>query len=178
MMHLAATPPALQMVSAVSRKTHGSFTFDINLPLTGPTGVECRSGTAHQLVVTFSHAISTGVASLVSGIATVGQATVTGRELIVPLTGVANAQAVTISVSGVTDVYGQSVNSQVFGVRFLAGDLNGSGNVSTADFNLIRTYLLQEVLPGSFRADVNASRTLSTTDFNLVRNSLLTEITP
>src|SRR2546428_7715051 len=37
----------LTLVSAVSRKTHGAAgTFDIDLPLTGEPGVECRSAGA------------------------------------------------------------------------------------------------------------------------------------
>src|SRR5439155_12064588 len=43
--------------SAVSRETHGAAgTFDVDLPLTGTTGVECRSGGATNdftMVVTF-----------------------------------------------------------------------------------------------------------------------------
>ena len=48
-------PP--QPTSVVSRKTHGTAgTFDINLPLAGNAGIECRSGGAnsdHQVVFTF-----------------------------------------------------------------------------------------------------------------------------
>ncbi len=44
-------------VSGVSRKTHGpAGVFDINLPLSGDVGIECRTGGAngdHQVVVTF-----------------------------------------------------------------------------------------------------------------------------
>ena len=47
--------PALQLTSAVSRKTHGAAgVFDIALPLSGTPGVECRSGAGgHTLVFTF-----------------------------------------------------------------------------------------------------------------------------
>ena len=47
----AARSATLQLVSAVSRKTHRTAgTFDINLPLTGEPGVECRnSGGTHSL---------------------------------------------------------------------------------------------------------------------------------
>ncbi len=43
MVHVTAQ--ALQLTSAVSRKTHGAAgTFDINLPLSGTVGVECSLG--------------------------------------------------------------------------------------------------------------------------------------
>src|SRR5262249_16050235 len=49
---MLATP-----TSVVSRKTHGGAgTFDVNLPLTGTPGIECRTGGAtsdYQIVVTF-----------------------------------------------------------------------------------------------------------------------------
>ena len=54
---VGVTPP--QPTSVVSRKTHGTAgTFDINLPLTGTAGIECRSGGAsgdHQVVFSFSN---------------------------------------------------------------------------------------------------------------------------
>ena len=61
---------ALQILGAVSRKTHGAIgTFDVNLPLTGPPGIECRSGGVggnYQVVVTFATPISVGGLSVVS----------------------------------------------------------------------------------------------------------------
>src|SRR4029077_16742137 len=40
--------------SAFSRKTHGAAgTFDIELPLTGSVGVECRLGPTYQMIIDF-----------------------------------------------------------------------------------------------------------------------------
>ena len=62
-------PPTLQ--SAVSRKVHGAAgTFDINLPLTGNPGIECRSGGGgnnYQLVLTFPGAVTFSNAVVSSG---------------------------------------------------------------------------------------------------------------
>ncbi len=54
--------PNQELVRAVSRKTHGAAgVFDIDLPLTGPPAVECRSGAAgHTLVFTFRNAVTGG----------------------------------------------------------------------------------------------------------------------
>src|SRR5205807_6652794 len=47
-------------ITAVSRKTHGTAgTFDVDLPLTGPPGIECRQGQGaslknHKVVFTFA----------------------------------------------------------------------------------------------------------------------------
>jgi hypothetical protein len=53
----------LQLTAAVSRKTHGGAgDFDINLPLVGEPGVECRSSVgAHTLRFTFSNNVVSGM---------------------------------------------------------------------------------------------------------------------
>ena len=56
----------LQPTSAVSRLTHGGAgNFDIDMPLTGTAGVECRNGGGnYTLVVTFSNTMVSGNASV------------------------------------------------------------------------------------------------------------------
>src|SRR5207302_1822821 len=68
-------PSPVQLGSAVSRKTHGSAgTFDVDLPLTGTPGIECRSGGAngnYMMVFKFANTLSNvGSASVSSGTAT------------------------------------------------------------------------------------------------------------
>src|SRR5580692_10020119 len=66
-----ATPPVL--VSAVSRLTHGKMgPFDVMLPLTGGSGIECRNINAGmQIVITFDQAVTGGSASITNGTATI-----------------------------------------------------------------------------------------------------------
>ena len=63
----------LQLLSVVSRKTHGSAgNFEINLPLTGEPGVECRNGGGdYTIVVTFNNSMMSGTASVTSGIGSI-----------------------------------------------------------------------------------------------------------
>jgi len=53
--------PTITPASLVSRKTHGtSGEYDINLPLTGNPGIECRAGgpgSSHTLVVSFNNSV-------------------------------------------------------------------------------------------------------------------------
>jgi hypothetical protein len=58
----------LQLTAAASRNIHGSAgAFDINLPLAGGLGVECRSsGGAHTLVFTFTNNVASGNAPSLS----------------------------------------------------------------------------------------------------------------
>src|SRR5207244_8871945 len=55
--------PAVQLNAVASRKVHGDAgTFDVDLPLTGSPGVECRSGGAsgdYTLVFSFANTLNT-----------------------------------------------------------------------------------------------------------------------
>jgi hypothetical protein len=63
-----SAPP--QLVSAVSRMTQGTGTFDIQLPLSGGTGVECRSLlNGLTIVLSFDQPIVSGDASVTPGTA-------------------------------------------------------------------------------------------------------------
>jgi hypothetical protein len=93
------------LLSVVSRKIHGTAgTFDINLPLTGPRGVECRSpgstgesGFDYKLIFSFTGAVtSCGTAS--TGTVSSGPA---ANQCTVKLTGVPNAQYLTVTLTGV-----------------------------------------------------------------------------
>ena len=58
-------PPTPTQV--VSRKLHSGVPFDINLPLTGNSGIECRSGGAtndYQVVFTFASAVTFNSAAI------------------------------------------------------------------------------------------------------------------
>jgi hypothetical protein len=98
--------PALQLTSAVSRKTHGvAGTFDVNLPVTGQPGVECRAGGGnHTLVFTFNNNIASGSASVTTGVGSVaGSPIFSGKTMTVNLTGVADVQKITLTLSNVID---------------------------------------------------------------------------
>jgi hypothetical protein len=68
MMTLFEVVPPITPTQAVSRKVHGTAgTFDINLPLNGTPGVECRTGGAnaeHQIVLTFPKQVTFSSATL------------------------------------------------------------------------------------------------------------------
>src|SRR4029077_20991927 len=91
----AVQHPAVQLVAAASRKLQGSAgPFDINLPLGGTRGVECRgTGGDYQLVFTFNSNVVSGNASVPPNEGSVlGNPTFSGNTMIVNLTGVTNAQ--------------------------------------------------------------------------------------
>ena len=141
--------------TATSRLTHGDFgSFDIDMPLTGTSGVEDRDGSGNYLaVLMFDDAVTSGEATVVSGTAMAGIPTFSGSEMRVPLTGVADQQNVTVEISNVDG--GGGSDDVAFG--FLIGDVNGDRKVNNTDGSQIKADNGQLVTDSNFRDDINLS---------------------
>jgi PKD domain-containing protein len=167
----------LALTSIGSRMTHGSAgTFDVDLPLTGTAGIECRapgSNNSFNLVYGFNKAVSTtGTASKTQGTGTVGQTALgqTTAEVIVPLTGVTNAQHFIAQLNGIQDSAGSpTLNSLGGRLDVLLGDVNANGVVSNGDVSLVQAQVAQTVTLSNFRKDVNANGTLSNGDVSITQ---------
>jgi PQQ-like domain len=176
---LSAGPAAPVVTGVVSRRTHGAAgVFDLSLSLvaTNPT-TEPRFGPAQTVVFQFDKPIVSGTATVGEGTAVVGTATFAGSEMTVNLTGVSNAQYVTVAVSSVAAVDGGTGGSGTGRIGYLAGDVNQNRVVSLADLGLINAQLAQTVTAANFLKDVNASGTVSLADLGLT-NSVLTTALP
>jgi len=175
--------PILQLISAVSRKTHGSAgTFDVNLPfsLGGPSpfpGIECRAGGGargdHTLVFTFNNIPVSGSATVVAGTGSVsGSPTFVGHEVRVNLTGVANAQQIGVTLN-VTDNFGQSFSNaqgNPVDMAVLLGDTNADRFVNSADISQTKSQSGNAVTISNFREDVNTDGFLNSADISLVKS--------
>jgi hypothetical protein len=157
---------------------HGGTPRDISLPLTGSPGVECRSGGGsndYQVVftfpsaVTFTNAAVTAGAGSVSGTSGSGTTTVT-----VNLTGVTNAQRITVTLFGVND--GMSTGDVGLQIGVLIGDANGNGTVNASDVSQTKSQLGQAVTNSNFRTDINASGTINASDVAIVKSQIGTSI--
>ncbi|HEU0209073.1 MAG TPA: dockerin type I domain-containing protein [Candidatus Udaeobacter sp.] len=161
-------PPA---VSAVSRKVHGGAgTFDINLPLTGTPGVECRNGPVsgeYQVVVNFANPVSLSGASVTSGTGNVNTFSASGSTVTVNLTGVTNAQTLSISLSDVSD--GTNMGCVSIPMSVLAGDTNGNGTVNASDVSQTKLQSGSAVTGSNFRTDVNANGAINASDVSSVK---------
>ncbi len=159
------------MSDAVSRVTQGNAgAFDIELPQDG-SGVEDRStGGSYEEVYTFNQEVVSGNARISAPLGgSVGQPVFSGNTMTVPLSGIADNQVVTVILSGVTDIYGQTLpDTNVPGV-FLIGDVNGDGKVGLADFQVVKGAQQQPVTTNNFRADVSANGVIDRLDGRLVR---------
>ncbi len=171
----AVQHPVVQLMAAASRKLHGSAgPFDINLPLSGTRGVECRNtGSDYQLVFTFNSNVVSGNASVMSGTGSVSEITFSGNTMTVNLTGVINAQYVTVNLTNVTDATGNVLAAASVTMGVLTGDVNGSGRVDAADVSLVRQQTLQPLTSSNFREDINASGRIDAADISIVRQQTL-----
>jgi fibronectin-binding autotransporter adhesin len=174
--------PAPPVVSAVSRKLHGGTPFDINLPLTGDAGVECRSSGGsndYQIVVTFANSVAvTGSpqATVISGAATIGTGGVanggavaaTGTVVTIPLTNVTNAQFIEVRLTSVND--GINIGDVVIPMGVLIGDTTGNGSVNASDVSQTKSRSGQAISVSNFRSDVTANGSINASDIGAVKS--------
>src|ERR1043166_6204193 len=126
----------LLLTGAVSRATQGGAgTFDINLPLSGEPGVECRStGGIYTLVYTFDNNVVSGSAAVTGGTGTIsGNPTFSGHTMTVNLVGVTDVQRITITLTNVTDEFSQVLPPTSVNMNILIGYANGNKSVNAAD---------------------------------------------
>jgi hypothetical protein len=168
--------------SVVSRKTHGNAgTYDVDL--TGGNGIECRSGGSngdYTLVLTFANTLAsvTGV-SVTNGTGSVVSSNIDSNDAhnyIVNLTGVTNAQTVTIGLTNVNDSAGNFSSAVSASMGVLLGDVNASRRVDAADVSSVRQQTLQTIDATNFRNDVNASGRIDAADVSVVRQQTLTSL--
>jgi hypothetical protein len=165
------------LTSVVSRKTHtGVDDFDIDLPFTGPGGVECRSGgpnNEYTLIFTFSAPVTDcGTASL--GVASSGPGT---NQCTVNLSGLTNAQYYQVNLNGVDGA--ADVPGPQWGL--LLGDVTGNGAVSNGavsntDVATVKAQVAAPVTSANFRSDINANGVISNTDVSVTKGQVGTTL--
>jgi Carboxypeptidase regulatory-like domain len=177
----------LSLTSVVSSKSHAAAgTFNVNLPLTGTRGVECRTpgnlpnGATgdYQLVFTFSNNLtSVGSATVThdpTKTANVGSSAIGPKpnQYTVNLTNVSDQQYLQVNLGNVTDKLGNNLSvasSPQMGV--LIGDVNASGRTDNGDAIVVRN--LSGNVPtdtSTARADVNCSGRVDNGDAIVIRN--------
>jgi hypothetical protein len=161
-----------ELTTAVSRKMHGAAgVFDINLPLTGQPGVECRSsGGNHTLVVSFTDDVVSGNASVTSGAGVAGSPSFAGKTMTVNLSGVADVQKITVTLSNVTNTSSQVLPGTAVSMNLLIGDTNGSKTVNSTDIGQTKTQSGVPVTTANFRQDVTPNGTTNASDIGLVKS--------
>jgi hypothetical protein len=173
--------PGVKPQSAASWLMHGpAGFFPINLPLTGPVGIECRTGAVsgdYQIIVTFAQPITFSSAAVTSGTGSVSSTSISrpasllglpsGTQVTIDLAGVTNLQTIVVALFDVND----GANSGDDGIRMgmLLGDVTGNGSVTGSDVNLCKAQVGAALLPTNFRNDVNATGSITGSDVNVVK---------
>lgn len=176
--HQAGTTGRCQSVLAVagvaSRKVHGAAgPFEIDL-LAGSPAVEGRSGGAngdHTIVFRFSNTLASVGSVSLTGMGAVSSSAIGAdpHEYIVNLTGIADAQIISLSLGNVRDSFGNTGSAVGAPMGVLLGDTTGNGSVTSSDVGQTKSQSGQPVTTLNFRADVNAGGTINATDIGQVK---------
>lgn len=165
------TTRRVQTSRTATRKSQ-PWPFDINLPLAGAPGIECRSGGAsndHQVVFTFAGSVTFNSAAVTEGSGTVGSTSGNGTTtLTVNLTGVSDAQTVAVKLLGVSD--GTATADVDVEMGMVLGDTTGNGSVTASDISETKAQSGQAVNAQNFRTDVNANGAINAGDIGLVKS--------
>ena len=168
-------------ITAVSRKTHGTAgTFDVNLPLTGTPGIECRQGQGpnlknHQVVFTFAAPVtftSITVTPGAGGTGAVASTSVSGNSVTVNLNNVSNAQTLTINLNGLSN--GADTGNISWPMAVLLGDVNATRRTDAGDVTTVRNQTVAITNQANFRSDVNVSGRIDAGDVTVTRNNTVT----
>ncbi len=120
------------------------------------------------MVITFPLPVSMTSATVTSGTGSVASSSVSGNVVTVNLTGVANAQRLTVTLNGLTDANG-SGNVPV-NMAVLAGDTNADTSVNSADISQTKAQSGNPVTGSNFREDVTVDGNLNSADIGLVKS--------
>ncbi len=164
-------PPPPVPTAVVSRKTHGGAgDFDVDLLPPAP-GIECRTGGASgdfKMVITFPLPVTVASASVTSGTGTVSSTVVSGNIVTVNLTGVTNAQRLTVTLNTVADANGSG--NVPINMAVLAGDTTADTFVNSGDIAQTKSQSGQVVTVSNFREDVTIDGNLNSGDIALVKS--------
>jgi len=86
------------------------------------------------------------------------------------LTGVTNAQTITVSLTNLTDSFSQVLPSVALGASFLVGDTSGNGSVDSSDIGQTKAQSGNTVTASNFREDVNENGSINASDVSLVKS--------
>jgi hypothetical protein len=171
--------PAVPLTGVVSRKIHGGAgKFDVDLPLTGPRGMECRSGGTngdYTMVFTFSKTLAV-VGSATTDCGSISSSMIANtdaHQYIVNLTGEnsCNGNYVTVTLHDVIDSDGNT-SSAISGppMALLIGDTNADGAVNSADIAQTKSQSGAALTSSNFREDVTTDGFLNSADIALAKS--------
>jgi WD40 repeat protein len=164
---------ALEFASAASVK--GPWAID--LPPTGASGVEDRSGGPNKkytVVMTFNQNITSveSASSTCGGVQSIVIDSADAHKVKINLVNVAhgcNGSTITVTADSITDDQGNVLDSASVGLGLLLGDVNGDRVVNHSDYHEAQMHKGERADPQNFRSDVNADGHITPSDIQLIR---------
>jgi hypothetical protein len=177
-------PLPVQLNTVVSRKIHGSAgTFDIDLPVTGPHGIESRSGgpeNDYTMIFNFSNPLHNVDGATVSSgngsVSSSGIDTSDAHRYIVDLTGVSSGQHIFVTLHNVQDEAGRVSDVISAPMSVLVGDVTTNKVVSNTDVAAVKVRVAAPVTASNFREDVSANGVISNTDVSITKTQVGTTV--
>jgi hypothetical protein len=123
----------------------------------------------------FPNPVTLSGASVSNGTGSVSSYSVTGSQVTINLTGVANAQHIFTTLLNVSDGTANA-NDITVPMGVLLGDVNGSARVDAADVSSVRQQTLQPITSSNFRDDINVSGRIDAADVSVARQQTLTSL--
>ncbi len=169
----------LELLAAVSRKRG----FDIELPLTGSSGVECRGGKDgyYRLGFVFNNSITTvdQITTSCGAISSSRSVVSDPHALRVDLTAPdCNENFVTITLSGIHDDQGNTLPNAVVTMGLLLGDVNGDGIVDETDVAQVENDQGAVTDESNFREDINLNGQIDAGDLRIVEGQVGSMLPP
>src|SRR5207253_8630919 len=113
-------------------------------------------------------AVTSGVGTIGSGgVSDGGMVTIAGNVVAIPLTNVANAQTITVTLNNVNGSTNMTIP-----MSMLIADVNGDRAVTASDVGLVKSRVGQPVNASNFKADVRANGLINATDVSLIKSKI------
>jgi PKD repeat protein len=167
----------------VSHKVHAfAGPFDINLPLGGTAGIECRSGGANKdytITYTFARSLagSGGITATVSHGVGGGTGSVSSQtfgplanQYTVNVTNISNAQHLIVTLNGVHDIAGALINNSIARMDLLLADTTADRSVNSADIGQTKSQSGHTVTSSNFREVVTVDGSINSAVIGLVKS--------
>ena len=99
-----------------------------------------------------------------------------GNQITANLAGVANAQRIVLTLSGVSD--GRNSGTVTVPMAVLTGDTTGNGLVNSSDVSQTQSQSGQGAMSDNFREDVTVNGVINSSDVSLVQSRSGTALPP
>jgi hypothetical protein len=134
------------------------------------SGIEPRDGNgSFKIVLHFDRPIQSGTANVSSGTGSAGTVSFSGNDMLVDLSGVSNAQRLTLTANNVGAVSGGVLSSVNVTIGFLIGDTTGNGAVNSSDISQTQAQSGQAISASNFREDVTVNGAINSSDISAVQ---------